>query len=126
MKKITSFEHACEVLKRDPNALPEVSMLPEKHQKAIVSVYKLITVIEAQNTLDDFEANWNDHNQAKYYPWLDVINKNSVSGLGLSYYDYASTRSDSIVGSRLVVGSRTTAKYIFEQFTELYEDWFLI
>lgn len=124
MEKITSFAHACKVLKRDPKKLPDVSMLPRKDCKAFVSLYKLTTIIEATNKLTKWKPDWSDSNQGKYCPWF-YMNKVDKSGSGLAYLDYRCANSLSSVGSRLVVGTAEMAKYIGEKFIDLYSDWFL-
>jgi hypothetical protein len=128
MKQITSFEHACQVLGLDPLALPEVSMLPENHQKAIVSHYKLITIVEANNKENgDWKADWNNSKQWKYYPWFWVkASDEKPAGSGLSFGDFGDGISRTPVGSRLCVGSSEQAEYVGKTFIDLYTDYFLI
>ncbi len=127
MKKVKDYNHACEVLQLDPEAKPDVSKIREKDQKAFLSLFMLTIIIEAQNKLNDWEVDWKDEDQGKYYPWMDVEqDKSKVSGLGLSCDVCDYSRSDTLVGSRLVVGSSDEAKYIGTEFLPLYEDWFLI
>lgn len=124
LNQIKTFEDACAVLKLDASKLPDVSMLPEKHQKALIAHYKLIIIAQAIN--NGWEPDWNDDDQYKYYPWFWVKAKADNSGLGLSYLDYAYTNSDTSVGSRLCFPTREAAKYAGETFTDLYEEYFLI
>jgi hypothetical protein len=122
MKTVTSFEHACEILGRDPNALPEISMLPEKDQKAIVSHYKLTVIFEAANKINgEWTPDWTDSSQWKYYPWF-----NMSSGSGLSYFVYDFVFSYSTVGSRLCVGTWELAEYLGKTFIDLYTDYFIL
>ena len=124
MKKIKSFEDACKALGLDPTKVPEVSMLPEKHQKALIAYYKLFIIAEALNA--GWQPNWNDWDEYKYYPWLSVeASEENTSGSGLSFFDYAHAHSHSTVGSRLCFKTREIAEYAFEQFKELYEQAFL-
>lgn len=121
--QIKSFEDACKHLNIQAN-LPNVENLPEKHQKAIVAHYKLVIIIQVLN--EGWEPDWKDFGQLKYFPWFDVVtSKESVSGVGLSYDDYAFTYSATTVGSRLCLKTSELARYVAEQFKELYEDYFL-
>lgn len=127
MKKVKDYSHACEILEKNPEAKPDVSMLLEKDQKAFTSLFELTIIIEAQNKLNEWSVDWSNHHQGKYYPWMDVEeDKSKVSGFGLSYYDDDTTLSGTIIGSRLVVGTSEEAEYIGREFIALYEDWFLI
>lgn len=122
--KIKSFEEACKAL-NIPESLPEVSNLPEKHQKALVANYKLIIICQALN--EGWEPNWNDHDERKYYPWFDVeANKENPSGVGLSYYGCCISFSGSYVSSRLCVKTYELAEYLGKTFTELYKEYFLL
>lgn len=114
-KEIKSFEDACIKLKREP-LLPEVSMLPEGNQKAVIANYKLDVIQEAIN--EDWKADWNNWNQYKYYPWFKL----SSSGSGFSYSGYDCDYSISPVGSRRVFPSSEIARYVGNQFIDLYND----
>lgn len=128
MKKVKDYLHACEILGLDPEARPDNSKIRERDRKAHDSLFELTIIIEAQNKLDEFELDWTEGNsQWKYSPWAwvkDDITK--VSGSRLSYLAYVYAHSLTHVGSRLVLGSEESARYIFEEFIEKYEDWFLI
>ena len=125
MNDITTFEKACEKVGVNATKLPEVSMLPEKHQKSIVAYFKLIIIAQAIN--DGWEPNWHDTNEWKYYPWFYVkATEEKKSGFGLSYHDYRYGCSLTVVGSRLVFKSREAARFCGETFTDLYNDYFLI
>lgn len=124
MSQIKTFEEACAALKLDPSVLPDVSMLPEKHQKSVTAFYKLTIIAEAMN--EGWQPNWKNDNEWKYFPWFDMNPEEDESGLGLSYYDYVSTASDSSVGSRLCFRTRELARQAGEQFIELYRDLFLL
>ena len=115
--KIKTFEDACKALNLDPEqVLPDVSGMPEKHQKAIVSHAKLVIIAEALN--DGWKPDWTDDDQLKYYPWFRMD-----SGSGLAYYVYGSFYSTSCVGSRLCFKSRELAIYAGKQFTDIYADF---
>lgn len=120
---VKTFEDACKALGIEP-ALPVVSMLPEKHQKAIIAHYKLVTICEALN--EGWQPNWNNLDEYKYYPWPAIDASEAIpSGFGFSdsLYDDTNTRTD--VGSRLCFKSRELALYALEQFKELYIEYFL-
>ncbi|CAN5309365.1 hypothetical protein BH09BAC1_BH09BAC1_14300 [soil metagenome] len=123
--EIKNWEDACKAKGIDPNELPEVSKLPLRHQKAIIAFYKMAIIAEAIN--GDWQPNWNDWSQLKYFPWFDVeADEEHPSGSGLSYdfYDNSNTITD--VGSRLCFASSEQAKYAATQFQQEYEEFMLI
>lgn len=125
MNKIKSFEDACQALGLDPNNLPEVSMLPEKHRLAIVAFYKLTTIAEALN--EGWQPDWNDHNQYKYFAWFEVeASEEKTNGLGLSFDGYGLSYATTRVGSRLCFKTRTLAEYFGKTFTDLFSEYLLI
>ena len=119
--KVKSFEDACELLGIEAN-LPEVSMLPTNHQKAIIAHYKLVIIAEAIN--DGWEPNWDNWDERKYYPWFYM--KGSSSGSGFSYDDFDCWNSGSNVGSRLCFKTYKITKYVGQTFIDLYKDYFLL
>ena len=121
--EIKSFEDACKALNIDATALPEVSALPEKHQKALIAHYKLVTIAQAAN--DGWEPDWTNWNEGKYYPWFKIVKQEDNTGFGLSYYGNDSTYTHTAIGSRLCVGSAEAAKEVFEANQDLYEEYFL-
>jgi hypothetical protein len=85
VKKIKTFIQACKKLGLDASKLPDVSCLPDIHQKAIIAHYKLIIIAQALN--DGWQPNWNDSNQGKYYPWFEIkADTKSPGGSGLVYH----------------------------------------
>ncbi len=126
MPKIKTFEQACKALKIKPE-LPVVTMLPEKHQKAIIAFYKLTVIIEALN--EGWVPNWNDNSEWKYYNyfWVDA-SKETPSGFGFSDSStyYASTLTG--VGARLCFKSSELAEYARKQkeIIQLYKEYLLI
>lgn len=79
--KIKTFEGACKALKLKATALPNVSALPKKHQKALIAHYKLVIISEALNA--GWQPDWSNWNEYKYFPWFEV--KKTPSGFGFSY-----------------------------------------
>lgn len=121
---IKTFEDACKALNIDTE-LPQVSMLPEKHQKSIIAFYMLTTVIEAVN--DGWAPDWSDIEQPKYFAYFGIeADEEHPAGSGFSdsyscyYYDI------SVVGSRLCLKDRDRVNYVNQQFEQLYKDYFLI
>jgi hypothetical protein len=124
-KKILSFEDACEALGLNPANLPDVSLLPEKHRRAIEAHYKLVIITQSLN--EGWEPNWNDPDQYKYYPWFEIdADEKRPGGFGFSDSDYGSWYSCSGVGSRLAFRTRELALYAGKQFQDLYKEYFLI
>lgn len=127
---IQTVEQAFAFLGKDINALPDVSMIDEKSRQAILSHYKLIVVAEALNKEANggktWTPNWDDTDQLKYYPWLEISKEENGSGFGFSYSDYDFDYTNTTVGSRLCFLSRELALYAGKQFEQLYKDYFLI
>ena len=122
---IKSFSDACKALGISEENLPEVSMLPEKHQKSITAFYKLMIIIEAIN--NGWTPDWSNVNQWKYYAWFEVkATKKNPSGSGFSSSGYFYSRYSTTVGSRLCVDSSEKAMYLGEQFADLYKDYLLL
>jgi hypothetical protein len=123
---IASFEDACKNQGLDPTTvLPDVSCLPEVDRKAVIAFAKRCIIQRAIN--EDWEADWADNDQQKYYCWLDVEpDDDGSSGFRLSYggYDYVFSRT--FLGVRLFYPDAKTARYEFETFREMHEDMILI
>lgn len=125
MKKIKTFADACKKLGLDPQKLPEVSLLPEKHQKSIIAFFKLIIIVEAIN--NGWTPNWNDHNQWKYYAWFYVkASEEQPAGSGFSLSCYGCSYTVTDVGSRLCFETSEQANYAAKQFEDLYQDYLLL
>ena len=122
---VTTFSQACKATGHDPKQLPDVSMLPKKHQKSIIAFFKLIIVIEALN--EGWTPDWNDHSQWKYYAWFRVdASDQNPSGVGFSASGYVSAAAHTGVGSRLCLKSADLALHAGKHFEQLYIDYFLI
>jgi hypothetical protein len=85
-----TFEEACKARGYDPaTVLPDVSKFPEKHQKAMIAYSKLIIITEAIN--EGKEPDWNDSDEYKWYPWMDMeVDDNNPSGFRFyaAFYDF--------------------------------------
>ena len=123
-EKIKTFEDACKALQIS-EALPEVSALPEKHQKALIAHYKLITITEALN--EGWQPNWNDLDEYKYQPWFEIdASTEKPSGFGFSYSHCVIWYTFTSCGSRLCFKSRELCLYAIEQFKQIYIDYYLM
>jgi len=123
-KKIKSFSDACKKENINPEALPDVSMIPEEFAKAILAVYKLFIIFKAIN--NGWEPNWNDSSQYKYFPWFYVDASEKVpSGFGFSYSDFDCGYTDTYCSSRLCTDTSEKARYMAAQFESEYKDFLL-
>jgi hypothetical protein len=102
----------------DPALMPDLSKLPERFSFLTV-VFILAVIIEAVN--DGWKADYSNHNQKKYFPWGWV----SSVGLDFSYSGSYCDVADAIVGFPLVLENPEKAKYVFEQFPDLWKVWHL-
>jgi hypothetical protein len=118
--KIKTFEDACTALGLDSKkVLPDFSMYPEKHQKAMLAHAKLIIIAEALN--GGWQPDWGNSSEYKYEPWFYM---GGSSGSGFAYGAYDDWYSASTCGSRLCFKSSELAKYTGQQFTDIYKDFF--
>lgn len=125
MKSIKTVEDAFKVMGVDHSNLPDVSTFPENIRKYILNHFVLLVVVQAINKLDndgqEWEPNWNDEDEYKYYPWLEVdADEDNTAGSGFSYSCYGSSLTVTLVGSRLCFKSHEGALYAAEQFNDLY------
>lgn len=70
---------------------------------------------------EGWTPDWNNQNQAKYYPWFEM---GGSSGFRFGVCDH--WRSGSDVGSRLCFKSREAAEHVGRQFVKLYKDYFVM
>ena len=122
--EIKTHEDACKALGIEPSVI-DVSNKPVKHQKALIAIDKLFTIVEAVN--EGWTPDWSNTNETKVELFPDIVeDENKPSGFGLSYDDCDHWGTATGVGSRLCFQSRDKAKYTFETFKELFEDYLLI
>lgn len=120
--KIKTFEDACTKLGLDAaKVLPDFSMFPEQHQKAMIAHAKLIIIADALN--GDWKPDWENGKWDKYYPWFVM---GSPSGSGFSFGDAVGWGANSLAGSRLCFQSSEIAEYVGRQFEDLYKDYFVM
>ena len=112
------FEQACNDLEIT-NALPDVSILPERNQKAILAFYKLSVIIQWVN--EGWEPNWQSREERKYFPWFEVL----PAGLTISSAFPASLNTAALVGSWFFFKSPGLAEVWGQKLLPLYEDFLL-
>lgn len=120
-KRVDSFEKACEYLeiKHAFACCPS----DNKHHKAMVSLFKLVTIAEAWNKADDFVPDYSNRNQYKYYPWFQYNDK--AAGFVYAHTTNSATAATAFVGSRLCFKTESRAKQFGEQFIDLWNDFLL-
>ena len=129
MKEITelkTFEQACKVENLDPNKIvPDFSMYPEKYRKSMQAHAKLVIVVAAANRIDNSGEEWapdfSNWDESKYEIWFDY----DMGSSGFRSDDCVGWNTASDVGSRLCFKSRKVAKYIGNQFIDLYNEYLL-
>ena len=139
---ITSFESARKALGIKPNAdfyvvkrkhsekvanLEDVARLVTdinpKHLEALIALNELFTIAEAWNKADEFEPDFLDLNQDKWFPWFKY--KKDIVGFVFAGTDYASIYTNAIVGSQFCFKTSERAKQFGKQFEDLYNKVFL-
>lgn len=117
-RTIKTVEDAFAKVQLDRNVMPDLSKLPERFS-FLTTCFILAVIFEAIN--DGWQPDFSNRNQTRYYPWPWV----SSSGVGFScssyHYGYAFTG----VGSRLCTDSAEKARYVLEQFPDLWKHWLL-
>jgi hypothetical protein len=108
--EIKTYEDACEEL-----GISTEQFFPADDPDEI-AYKKLKIIVKAIN--QGWIPDWDNTNQRKWYPWLNLS-----SGFGFLHtgYGYGHTHSD--VGSRLCFESEEKARYAGNQFTKLYKDF---
>jgi hypothetical protein len=118
--EVMDFEAACKITGDDPTQLPIVEHVAARHQKRLLSDYKLSIIAEAlkDNKKVDYTTN-----QFKYNSVFRVkATKKNPSGVGLSYGDYDYWRASSGVGVRLCFPNRDTESFFGQHFLGLHTD----
>ena len=118
--KVDSFEAALEFLGRENNAC--MCGIPDKHAKAMVAMYKLITIAEAWNKADNFVPDYDNTNQYKWFPWFQ---KRGTSGFVFAYTGNAASSARAYFGSRLCFSTSERAEQFGKQFIDLWNDFLL-
>jgi len=118
--KVDSFEAALEYLGRENNAC--MCGIPDKHAKAMVAMYKLITIAEAWNKADNFVPDYDNTNQYKWFPWFQ---KRGTAGFVYANTDSTASSADAYIGSRLCFSTSERAEQFGKQFIDLWNDFLL-
>lgn len=118
-KTMALFEKACKALKLDSKkAIPQVSGMPEKHQKSIIAYAMLVIIIEHIN--GKWKADYNTENP-KYWTWHWVnADEKRPGGFGFRNAITNCDHSDTYLGSRLCFGSEVDEKKYRKPLEELY------
>lgn len=119
--KVDSFEAALEYLGRENNAC--MCGIPDKHAKAMVAMYKLITIAEAWNKADNFVPDYDNTNQYKWFPWFQ---KRGTAGFVFAFTNCTSLHANANIGSRLCFSTSERAEQFGKQFIDLWNDFLLI
>lgn len=118
--KADSFEAALEYLGRENNAY--ICGIPDKHAKAMVAMYKLITIAEAWNKADNFVPDYDNTNQYKWFPWFQ---KRGTAGFVFARTANSASYASAAVGSRLCFSTSERAEQFGKQFIDLWNDFLL-
>ena len=119
--KVDSYESALEYLGRENSA--SICGIPDKHAKAMVAMYKLITIAEAWNKADNFIPNFNNRDQYKFFPWF--VYKDKSAGFVYVSTNHAASYPYAIVGSRLCFKTSKRAEQFGTMFQDLWNDFLL-
>lgn len=114
--RIKTIDDALEVIKITPN----IGILlcyngQDKDMIATQAHAKLTIIAKALN--EGWAPDWNNGNEAKYYPYF-----NMQSGFGFSDTYYVYTYTYTCVGSRLCFKTRELAEYAGKEFESIYKD----
>jgi hypothetical protein len=108
MKKVNSFEHACEITGADPNI-----QFPAGVSNQTIAGHKLEVAYKA--SVGDFKPDFSNPNQWKYTPWLYY---NPSLGAFVCSHP-VSTRSNTNLGARFWFATRDAAIEFGNQHIEL-------
>lgn len=139
---VTDYEKAREYLGGKPNndytvakkilsgncvQLDDVSHLVRDlnpaHVQALIALNELFTIAQAWNKEDEFEPDFSNPNQYKYYPWF-VYEKDAAGFVCANAY-YTAAFANAYIGSRLCFKTANRARQFGEQFTDLFNKVFL-
>jgi hypothetical protein len=109
-ERVKTFQDACDALGIDP-----YSVIKSDDSKDEAAYKQLKIIASALN--EGWMPDWNDANQAKWYPYF------KMSGFGFWYTLCVSWNSYTIVGSRLCFKSSDLAEYAGKQFLHTYQDF---
>lgn len=136
---VTSYEEARKYLGGKPNndftvakkvvsgncvKLDEVTRLVKdinpSHVKALIALNELFTIAQAWNKEDEFEPDFSNSNQYKYFPWF--VYDNGAAGFVYANSANAAAATYAAIGSRLCFKTPERARQFGEQFIDLWND----
>lgn len=136
---VTSYEEARKYLGGKPNndftvakkvvsgncvKLDEVTRLVKdinpSHVKALIALNELFTIAQAWNKEDEFEPDFSNSNQYKYFPWF--VYDNGAAGFVYANTSATATYANANFGSRLCFKTPERARQFGEQFIDLWND----
>ncbi|MEG1495451.1 MAG: hypothetical protein RR406_04065 [Bacilli bacterium] len=118
--KVDSYETALEYLGRKNGAY--MFNIADKHIKAMMAMYQLITIAEAWNKADEFVPDFDNANQYKWFPWFK---KQGTTGFVDAHTHMTATNATAAIGSRLCFKSAERATQFGKQFIDLWNDFLL-
>lgn len=112
---IESYEHGCQVLGLDPEAiLPDVSRMPEEFQASTIAQHKLNIICKASR--EGVVIDWNHSKQYKWQPWFYMDDPGFR--FHASFYDFGYAYATS--GSRLCYLSKEDSDWHAKKHLVLY------
>jgi|GEM_PF-184966 len=110
--RVKTFENACAEVGEDPNDYNFSEGTPDE-----IAYKKLKVIAKALN--NGWEPDWNNGNQAKWYPWFYL----DTPGFrfNVSHFTYSAALAGS--GSRLRFASEILSNYAGKQYLELYRQY---
>lgn len=136
---VTSYEKARKYLGGKPNndftvakkvvsgncvKLDEVTRLVKdinpSHVKALIALNELFTIAQAWNKEDEFEPDFSNSNQYKYFPWF--VYDNGTAGFVSAHTDFTASSTSAPIGSQLCFKTPERARQFGEQFIDLWND----
>ena len=123
-KQNNDFTVAKKVVSGNCVKLDEVTRLVKdinpSHVKALIALNELFTIAQAWNKEDEFEPDFSNSNQYKYFPWF--VYDNGAAGFVFAYANSAATLAYARFGSRLCFKTPERARQFGEQFIDLWND----
>ena len=90
------------------------------HVKALIALNELFTIAQAWNKEDEFEPDFSNSNQYKYFPWF--VYDNGAAGFVCAFTSATAALTCASVGSRLCFKTPERARQFGEQFIDLWND----
>jgi hypothetical protein len=115
-ERIKTYEDACSELGIIP--IDESVLLSNGFTKDEIAYRKIKTITEALN--EGWKPNWDDENEAKYYPWFWKEEEGVSSGFVFSNADCVYSYAAAGNGLRLCFRTRELAEYAGKQFIEIW------